>query len=61
MNGNKRVAFLAVGLFLGLSGYKLTATQTDATQTLLAVASGEIQETDFAWWIREHSINRSAM
>ncbi len=61
VDGNKRVAFLAVGLFLGLNGYKLTATQADATQTLLAVASGEIQETNFAQWIREHSINRSAM
>ncbi|MDO9215132.1 MAG: type II toxin-antitoxin system death-on-curing family toxin [Methylococcales bacterium] len=61
VDGNKRVAFLAVGLFLGLNGYKLTATQTDATQTMLAVASGEIQETHFAQWIREHSINRSAM
>jgi death-on-curing protein len=61
VDGNKRVAFLAVGLFLGLNGYKLTATQTDATQTMLAVASGEIQETTFAQWIREHSINRSAM
>jgi len=28
---------------------------------LLAVASGEIQETTFAQWIREHSINRFAM
>ena len=61
VDGNKRVAFLAVGLFLGLNGYKLTTTQTDATQTLLAVASGEIQETSFAQWIREHSISRSAM
>ena len=61
VDGNKRVAFLAVGLFLGLNGYKLTATQTDATQTLLAVASGEIQEMTFAQWIREYSINRSAM
>lgn len=61
VDGNKRVAFLAVGLFLGLNGYKLTATQTDATQTMLAAASGEIQETHFAQWVREHSINRSAM
>ena len=60
MDDNKRGAFLAVGFFLGLNGYKLTATQTDATQTLLAVASGEIQETSFAQWIREHSINRSS-
>ena len=33
IDGNKRVAFLAVGLFLGLNGYKLIATQVDATLT----------------------------
>ncbi len=59
VDGNKRVAFLAVGLFLGLNGYKLIASQTDATQTMLAVASGEMQEADFAQWIRENSIARS--
>jgi death on curing protein len=58
VDGNKRVAFLAVGLFLGLNGYKLIANQIDATQTMLAVASGEMQEVDFAQWIRENSRNR---
>jgi len=48
VDGNKRVAFLAVGLFLGLNGYKLIANQSDATQTMLAVASGEMQEVGFA-------------
>ena len=58
VDGNKRVAFLAVGLFLGLNGYKLIVIQKDATQTMLAVASGEMQEVDFARWIRENSIIR---
>jgi death on curing protein len=58
VDGNKRVAFLAVGLFLGLNGYKLIANQTAAIQTMLAVASGEMQEVDFAGWIRENSIVR---
>ena len=58
VDGNKRVVFLAVGLFLGLNGYKLIANQKDATQTMLAVASGEMQEVDFAGWIRENSIVR---
>ncbi|MCX7098913.1 MAG: type II toxin-antitoxin system death-on-curing family toxin [Methylococcales bacterium] len=61
VDGNKRVAFLAVGLFLGLNGYKLTATQTDATQTVLAVASGKMQETNFAQWLRKHSIIRTTI
>lgn len=58
VDGNKRVAFLAVGLFLALNGYKLKATQVDATLTMLAVAGGEMLETDFATWIRANSTNR---
>lgn len=58
IDGNKRVAFLAVGLFLGLNGYKLTATQVDATLTIQAVAGGEMPEADFAAWIRENSAVR---
>ncbi|SCC95475.1 Death-on-curing family protein [Thiomonas sp. X19] len=54
VDGNKRAAFLAVGLFLALNGYRLTATQADATLTMLAVASGDTSEDDFAAWIRAH-------
>jgi death on curing protein len=52
VDGNKRAAFLAVGLFLGLNGYRLDTTQADATLTVLAVAAGEMDEPEFAQWIR---------
>ncbi len=55
VDGNKRVAFLAVGLFLALNGWRLIASQADATLTLIAVAAGEIDEATFARWLREHS------
>ena len=55
VDGNKRVAFLAVGLFLALNDRRLVASQADATLTLLAVAAGEIDEATFARWLREHS------
>lgn len=55
VDGKKRVAFLAVGLFLALNGWRLVASQADATLTLLAVAAGEIDEATFARWLREHS------
>lgn len=55
VDGNKRAAFLAVGLFLAANGYRLQATQLDATLTMLSVASGDIDETTFAEWIRQHS------
>ena len=55
VDGNKRAAFLAVGLFLALNGYRLCAGQIDATRTMLAVAAGELSESDFAAWIRQNS------
>ena len=58
VDGNKRAAFLAVGLFLYLNGLRLQATQTDATLTMLAVAAGDITEEAFAAWLREHAAVR---
>lgn len=58
VDGNKRVAFLAVGLFLGMNGYKLKTTPVDATLTMLGVASGEVPEAEFADWIRANPMDR---
>lgn len=58
VDGNKRVAFLSIGLFLGLNDYKLNATQVDATLTMLALAAGDIDEANFASWIRQNSAQR---
>ena len=55
VDGNKRAAFLSVGLFLAMNGYRLTASQSDATLTVLAVASSEMDEAAFASWIRANS------
>lgn len=55
VDGNKRAAFLAVGLFLALNGWRLTATQADATLSMLAVAAGRMDEAAFAHWLRQHS------
>lgn len=53
VDGNKRAAFLATGLFLYLNGARLNASQADATLTMLAVASGDLTEDAFAAWLRE--------
>jgi death on curing protein len=55
VDGNKRAAFLAVGMFLALNRWRLTAPQADATLTMLAVASGQMDEDTFARWLRQHS------
>ncbi|RYF97711.1 MAG: type II toxin-antitoxin system death-on-curing family toxin [Caulobacteraceae bacterium] len=58
VDGNKRAAFLAIGLFLFLNGWRLTATQADATLTVLAVAAGDIDEPALALWLRAHCTRR---
>jgi death-on-curing protein len=58
IDGNKRAAFLAVGLFLALNGFRLQATQADATLTMLDVAAGTLDELGFAAWIRSHCVAR---
>lgn len=58
VDGNKRAAFLSLGVFLALNGYRLRATPADATVTMLAVAAGEIDEPGLAAWIRANSGKR---
>jgi death-on-curing protein len=58
IDGNKRIAFIAAALFLGLNGYRLIASQVEAADTMLAVAAGEVDEATFAEWIRRHSEKR---
>jgi death-on-curing protein len=58
VDGNKRTALLATGLFLHLNGYKLAASQADTTLTLIAIAAGELDEAGFADWLRRHCVER---
>lgn len=55
VDGNKRVAFLSVGLFLALNGHRIVADQVDAIQTILAVAAGEVDQAGLSAWIRKNS------
>lgn len=56
VDGNKRTAFLAIGLFLHLNGLSLEVDQPDAIATILGLASGEIDEEQLADWIRRHAV-----
>jgi len=58
VDGNKRAALLAAGLFLYLNGWRLQATQAETTLTVLGVAAGEVSEEAFAAWLRSHVVVR---
>lgn len=59
VDGNKRAAFLAMGLFLAINGHRLTAGQPEAFATISALAAGEIDEAALADWVRANSRLRS--
>lgn len=54
VDGNKRAAFLAVGVFLAMNGHRLTATPVAAIEAVLALAAGSLEEAQFAEWIRKN-------
>jgi death-on-curing protein len=54
VDGNKRAAFIATGLFLALNGLSLTASPAEATVVMMAVAAGDMVEDEFAHWLRAH-------
>ena len=58
VDGNKRAAFMSIGLFLASNDYRLVADQTDAISMLLGVASGDIDEGALATWLAANSVPR---
>ena len=55
VDGNKRAGFLAGAAFLELNGYRLFASETDATQAILGLASGQLNEEQIANWLKANS------
>lgn len=55
VDGNKRAAFLGLGLFLAINGKPLQADPLDAIRTMLDLAAGNLGEADLAEWIRANS------
>ena len=54
-DGNKRVAFVVMAVFLGLNGTQLLASETDVVTTIVALASGDLDEGTLESWVRSHS------
>jgi len=55
IDGNKRTALLATGLFLHLNGRELDPEETDEVATMLALADGRLSEAVLARWLEANS------
>jgi death on curing protein len=61
VEGNKRAAFMAVGLFLGSNGWELNVEPVEAIRAVVSLAGGEIGEGEFAAWLRLHIKRRKSL
>ena len=55
IDGNKRAAFLSLGLFLALNGFSLQVEQQEAVNTILSLAAGDLDESTLTTWIAKYS------
>jgi death-on-curing protein len=55
-DGNKRIAFLAMAVFLELNGFRLEAPQEEVVQVMFALADNRFEEKEVAAWLRGHMV-----
>jgi len=55
LDGNKRTAYVAVGLFLELNGFELAASRRTAEPFMLGVAQGRMGLQQSRAWLKKHA------
>jgi death-on-curing protein len=54
VDGNKRIAFMAMMTFLVKNGVAFSPDPAQATQIILSLAAGEVSEESLTRWIRDN-------
>jgi death on curing protein len=55
VDGNKRVAFVLMDIFLRRNGYEVTACEDEAYVIMMALADGRLTKLQLAAWLKEKS------
>jgi death-on-curing protein len=56
VDGNERAGFLAAYVFLDLNGWELVALEAEAVSAVMALATGEMDESGFSDWLKDNSV-----
>jgi death-on-curing protein len=59
-DGNKRIGFVAMAVFLDLNGWSLEAPEPEVVRIMVDVADGRISEAKLADWVRTHLQRKEA-
>lgn len=54
-DGNKRTAFMAMYIFLGINGWDIVSDEIEVVSTMLALANGTMTEKSMAVWLKKVS------
>ncbi|MDD3271970.1 MAG: type II toxin-antitoxin system death-on-curing family toxin [Syntrophomonadaceae bacterium] len=54
IDGNKRLALVAIDTFLQMNGWELIADEKETYITILRLAAGELNKQQLSKWIREY-------
>ena len=60
IDGNKRVAFVLMVIFLDCNGWELQSTEEEAYETIMLLASGKLTKPALSSWLKEHSAEHPA-
>ncbi len=59
VDGNKRTGFVIGVLFLELHGFDFKASEEDATQAMMGLAAGTLDESAYGTWLRANAKRRA--
>lgn len=55
VDGNKRVAFVLMNIFLQKNGWEIVSPEEDAYKMMMDLASGKPTKPQLSSWLKEHS------
>jgi death-on-curing protein len=58
-DGNKRVAFITMVVFLELNDRQVAPPEEEVVRTMMGVAAGTVSEAALAAWLRRHMTKRA--
>lgn len=59
VDGNKRIAFVLMHIFLQMNGREIVAQEEEAYSMMMDLASGKLSKAQLSTWLKEHSAKSS--
>jgi death-on-curing protein len=56
IDGNKRIALVAMDIFLQINGIEIVASEKETYKTMIKLSSGELSKTDLTNWLHSYTV-----